>query len=812
MPKQSSLIIVIFLFLCAQIGQAAWLDQAVHEPVGLRAAGMGGAFTAVADDASAIFYNPAGLADPGSQYQSGVMDNNRALYGLNAYYVLNIGQIAYGEKRLISLDNEKVSVYHYAFAQQGNNGINWGLTYKRILQQDDARSSDQGWAVDLGLLCKLTPKANIGLLAQNISAGETKLAPNYRVGGAINWLDILWSADADHQNLLPYYRQNTLMHYGLEKVITNGLALRLGSDDKIGTVGFSIGLGMFIFEYATWATVPQTYRFGFKLGEDKFRAGKNRSFALFKEKDFVEIEFTGELIAGRSEFSLFGGMQQGADVLREQITLAKNDPEVQGILLRLSGIDSNISMFGTVQELRTELVKFKEKGKKIIAYLESGADYATYYLASVADKIVVPPAGSVGLFGLSVSPIYLSKLFENIGVKWEIVSAGKYKNAFNPMQAGLSEEAKKEMIKYIEDLNEQVLADLAKARGLDGITLAQLKTGRIYTADKAKDLKLVDKIGYYEDAKDLAKEVSGAKAEPEIIKAELLVQTYRPYDLSYLWPWPGRIAIIDIDGDIVIGQGSRDMIFGNKTVGADDVCEEIDKVAEDPLVKAIILRINSPGGSAIAADQIYGKLLQVKEDKGKVIVASLGNVAASGGYYIACAADLVVANKGTMTGSIGVYSMFPIYYGLLEKLEINKETIKTGESVDMLSGLRDLTEGERAMLQEAMQDVKERFVLIVAKGRKMQIEAVKPLAEGQIFTGKQAKENGLIDELGNFSDALISTKKLAGIKGEAQLVRFVKVQDLWQKLSYGAGMSLGLDKGLDSQLKPKLMQYQLFYL
>ncbi|MBU0580157.1 MAG: signal peptide peptidase SppA [Candidatus Margulisbacteria bacterium] len=804
-------ILIIFILLLATSAQANWIEEAVREPMGIRAAGMGGAFTSVADDASAIFYNPAGLADPGSQYQSGIMDNNGALNDLSAYSVFNFGPIAYSEKRIVSLTNQKAYIYSYAFSQRGNNGVNWGLSYKRILEQSDENSSAQGWAVDLGLLFKMTPKTNIGLLAQNISAGAIDLIPNYRLGGSINWADVLWSVDADYQNVSPYRHVRTEMHYGLEKEITNGLALRLGTDNKIGTAGFSIGLGFAIFEYATWSTSPQTYRFGFKLGQDKFRESKDRSFALFKAKDFVEIELQGNLISGRDEFSLIQGFQQGADVIREQITMARQDDEVGGIVLRIGNIESNLAMFGTIQEIREELLLFKEEGKKIIVYLESGADYANYYLASVADKIITPPAGGVGLFGLSASPMYLSKLFENIGIKWKIISAGKYKTAFNPMQEGMPEEAKQHLITYIENLNQQVLTDIAKARKIDLATIAQLKTGRIYTAKNAKDLGLIDEIGYYEDAKEFVKEVSGEKFEPQIIKTAVLEETGGPLDFSYLWPWPGKIAIVDIDGAIVIGKSNRDFLFGSKTVGADDVCAEIDKVAEDPLVKAIIVRINSPGGSAIAADQIYGKLLKVRENKKKVIVASLGDVAASGGYYIACAADKIISNKGTLAGSIGVYSMFPIYYGLLEKIEIKQETIKTGESVDMLSGLRDITEAEEAMLKESMDEVHTRFILIVAKGRKMQIEAVRPLAQGQIFTGEQSKENGLVDELGNFSVALEEAKKMANLKGEVQLVRFIRVRDFWQQVGYRMGMSLGFDKGIFSEIKPKLMQYRLLY-
>ncbi len=808
--KRLSVFFLLVLALTSPLS-ARFTENALREPMGVRAAGLGGAFTAVADDASALFYNPAGLADPGIQYASGMMDNSGSRQNLSAYSVLAFGPLAYGERRIASKENELANIYSYAFAQRGTNGINWGIAYKRILEESFDANSDQGWAADLGMLFKITPQFNLGVLAQNISSGLTDVVPNYRVGAALQWLSVLWSVDQEYCNVSPYRDQYTVMHYGLEKEIARGLTLRFGSDNNIGTAGFSIGLPFVIFEYAMWDTDPQMFRFGFKLGEDKYMLEKDRSLALFKEKDFVEIVVDQGLVAGRSEQSFLGGNHQGGDVLREQIQIARKDREIGGMILRIGPIDSGLGMFGTVQEIREELERFKKENKKIIAYIESDADYAGYYLASVADKIVMPAGGSVGLFGLVITPVYAGKLLDKFGIQLKTISAGKYKADLHIGKESLPTESRKLLMGYLDDVNAQVIAAIKKSRNLDDTVIAELKTGKLFTAKKARDLKLIDELGHYAAVKDMVKDVAGTSAEPDIIKTDSLRFSRDAFDFSYLWPWPRKVAIIDIDGEIVLGKRTPDMLFGSKQVGADDVCDELQQAADDLGVKAIILRINSPGGSAIAADQIYQKILDIKEKKKKIVVASCGNIAASGGYYIACAADKIIANHATILGSIGVYQQFPLFYGLLQKLEINAEALKTGESVDMFSGFRDLSVTESELLQESVDDVREQFVLIVAKGRKLGIAKVENLAQGQIFTGRQSKLNGLIDETGNFTKALLITQELADIKGDVDLVRYIRMESLWKQISYRFSSSLGIDRQLKQLFRPDRLQYKLNY-
>jgi protease-4 len=808
MLKKTFCILLVIASLATEVS-AKWIEDALREPIGVRAAGMGGAFTAVADDSSALFYNPAGLAEPGSQYQSGMMDNSQAKKNLSAYSVLNYGPLAYGERRVVSDENELANIYSYAFAQRGNNGINWGLAYKHIVEDSYDRNSDEGYAFDLGLLFKMTPEVNIGVLAQNISAANIDLVPNYRLGGSCRAWDTLWSVDGEYRDISPYRDTETVMHYGLEKELIKGLALRIGSDANIGTLGFSVGLPFVIFEYATWDTDPQTFRFGFKIGQDKYQADKDRTFALFKEKDFVEMEIDGNLIAGQDSNSFLGGAKQGADVLQEQVRLARKDKQVGGLILKIGGLDSSLGSFGTIQELREELQIFRKSGKKIIAYLEADGDYASYYLASVADKIIMPQGGTVGLFGVVLTPMYFGKLFDNIGVRWKTIYAGKYKTGTHPENESLPTASREVLMAYINNVNEQIISDLKTARKLPESTVGEIRTGKLFIAKRAKELGLIDDIGHYDRVKEMVKDVAQAQSEPGIIKADALKDVRDAMDLSYLWPWPHKVAVIDIDGVIILGKGNNDMLFGSKSAAADDICEELEKAANDPLVKVIILRINSPGGAAIAADQIYEKILEIKEKHDKIVIASCGNVAASGGYYIATAADRIIANRATIVGSIGVYQSFPIYYGLLQKIDVRTETLKTGESVDMLDGLRDLSPTETALLQDSVDAIHEQFIMVVARGRKLEMSQTRKLSEGQIFTGAQAKANGLVDDLGNFTKALAIARELGGLKGEIEIVRYVRNDDIWQQIGFRVGTFLSLDKQISLYLRPSLTQYRL---
>lgn len=268
--------------------------------------------------------------------------------------------------------------------------------------------------------------------------------------------------------------------------------------------------------------------------------------------------------------------------------------------------------------------------------------------------------------------------------------------------------------------------------------------------------------------------------------------------------------MIEIDGDIVTGSSGQNVIFGGRLTGSDTIVDQIKRASDDWQVKAIIVRVNSGGGSAVASGQIYTELMKARS-KGKIVIASMGDLAASGGYFISSAADKIVADPGTITGSIGVIEAdLLVYSGIMSKLGLKAETVKEGEHSDMFSGFRRLTTDEADSLRAYMNETYWDFIGSVAKGRKMTTTEVSSLAEGKVYTGSQAKDVKLVDQLGNFTDAVKLACDMAKIPGEPQLV-YYRPTDLFLNLGQGAVKMLGLEKGLFGPREEGLGEFKLSF-
>jgi protease-4 len=611
------------------------------------------------------------------------------------------------------------------------------------------------------------------------------------------------------------------VHLGLEYELAKGLQLRSGLTRGHGTAGLTLSLPFVAVEYATEFDVKPLYYLGFKFGLDRdpIDPTQKQNF-LFRQKEFVELSLAGALTSGQSTGSLLGGNVQGVDPILELLRNAKKDDHVEGIIIRLGGLDTGLGTVAIVQEIRKELLDFKASGKKIYIYLESEALGNGYYLASVADYIMLPPGGAVGLLGLKLTVQRITQLYEKVGISWHVIKQGQYKDATNPFSKKMTPEQQAQLEHVVNDLYQIMIADIKKDnednnRLLKNETLDQLKEGQLVSAYKAKEWKLVNDIGYYED---LLKHVDDSinTNDPAAIRGRILPLSvyrndYEQGDFSYFLPFNNRIAIIDIDGEIVQGNSGSNFLFGGKSLGSETVVKQLAQAMNDDQVKAIILRINSPGGSAIASDQIYQKVIKVKE-KGKLVVASLGNLAASGGYYIASAADVIIGNSGTLAGSIGVIGMFPSYEKFNQIFGIDYTQIKSGTYLDMFDTHRTPTKEELKMVEDLMSETYEQFVEAVAKGRGKKVEEIKKLAGGQVYSGKQAMELGLIDKIGTYSDAIDEVVTRKHLK-EYQFVRYTESADPFMgPVRQGVKQILGIpDSGLLPELKAKMNQMQMIY-
>jgi protease IV len=439
------------------------------------------------------------------------------------------------------------------------------------------------------------------------------------------------------------------------------------------------------------------------------------------------------------------------------IERAKEDDNIKGIFLETSQPALNLASIATV---RKALIDFKESGKFIVAF----GDYYTemgYYLSSVADKIYLNPIGEVEFNGLIAQVPFFKNMLDKIGVKYEVFYAGKFKSATEPYRlANMSEENRTQIREFIHEIYGNYLKDISETRNIPIAELNKISNNMLVrNAKDAVKYKLVDGTMYKDQILDDLKERLGLDKKEDISSIDLEDYTRRTRPKDAFKKNRDKIAVIYAEGTILDGSDEPGCVDG------DAYSKMIRQIRQDKDVKAIVLRVNSPGGSALASEKIWRELSLAKE-AGIPIVVSMGDYAASGGYYIACMADSILAEENTLTGSIGVFSMFPNAQGLMnDKLGINFDTVKTGNYSLGLSPFVELSEQEKAMMQTSTNEFYDTFLERVAVGRKMKKDAVNEVAQGRVWTGSKAKTIGLVDAIGGLEDAIAIAKNMAGLNG-----------------------------------------------
>jgi len=453
----------------------------------------------------------------------------------------------------------------------------------------------------------------------------------------------------------------------------------------------------------------------------------------------------------------------GLDDILKNIKKAAADDNVKGIYLEL-GI--NMNSFATLEEIRNELIAFKKSKKFVIAYGEL-ADQKSYYLCSVADKVYLNPAGELVLNGLSSNVMYLKNMFEKIGVNPELIRHGKFKSAGEPLIADKMSDANREQISsYLGSLYHTMVNGIATARKKQISEVENIIDQLlIQHPEDAVKLGMADGLKYDDEIETEFKKLIGNDENLKFITLEKYSNTPN-INVSTS---EDKIAIIYCDGEIVSGES------GDDNMGSETIAKAIKKVRLDDKYKAIVLRINSPGGSAMASDVIWREVVLAK--KAKPVIVSMGSVAASGGYYIAAPADVIVAEPNTITGSIGVFGLMINAKELLNnKLGINVETVKFGEYADLGSIDRPLTSAERAIIQRGVDRIYDDFITKVAEGRKLNKEQVDSIAQGRVWAAIDAKKIGLVDEFGGLDKAIAIAKTKAKIT-DCRIINFPEMKD-----------------------------------
>ncbi len=492
--------------------------------------------------------------------------------------------------------------------------------------------------------------------------------------------------------------------------------------------------------------------------------------AVIKDNSILKINLT-QSIAERvveTPFDKFDkyNIRIGLDDIIASIRSAASDPKIKGIYLNSATVGAPPA---TVKEIHDALLLFKKSGKFIYAYSDILAQNG-YYLASVADKIMLNPAGSLDFKGYAFQVLFYKGLMDKLDVDVQVIRHGQFKSAVEPYLLDKMSEANRDQMTALSNTLWDVLVkDIAASRRIPADSLNAIADNLLCaTPEDALRLKMVDCLGYAGDMEKLlkAKVNAGEKDDLNLVTISKYKKTAKSESKA-----TDKIAVVYAVGDIHDGRGDN-----SQGIYAESFIKEFKKAYKDKDVKAIVLRINSPGGSALASENIWREIENAKK-AGKKIVTSMGDYAASGGYYIACNSDYIIAQPNTLTGSIGVFGMIPSFQNFLKnKLGITVDAVKTNKHSDYGTGLRALDETETATIQASIEQIYGTFTKRVADGRKMTVARVDSIGQGRVWAGADALKLGLVDQLGSLNDAVAKAAQTAGLSNYS-LVYYPKRTD-----------------------------------
>lgn len=427
----------------------------------------------------------------------------------------------------------------------------------------------------------------------------------------------------------------------------------------------------------------------------------------------------------------------------------------------------------TLAEIRNELVSFKESGKFVVAYADTYTQNG-YYLAAIADKVAINPQGSLDLHGLASVPMFYKDALDKLGIEMQIFKVGTYKSAVEPFtQNEMSDANREQVTSYLNDAWSFLRADIAEARSLtaDEVDALANQMPLVQPTEFLLEANLVDTLLYETEMKEYLRTLLSLEEGKEIPSAT--VANMKSVTTKTVKKTDNTIGILYAQGNIVSGTGAAN-------IQDKYMVDQIEKLRKDEEIKAVVFRINSGGGSAYASEQIWKAITDLKKEK--PVVVSMGDVAASGGYYIACNADRIVAQPTTLTGSIGIFGMIPNMEGTAEKVGISTDVVKTNEFGDFGNITRPFNEQEKQLMQNMIERGYDLFLTRCAEGRNMPKDSLALYAEGRVWTGNQAKEIGLVDELGGIEKAIEIAAEMANLGKSYVVFEYPKMRTMIEEL------------------------------
>jgi protease-4 len=483
---------------------------------------------------------------------------------------------------------------------------------------------------------------------------------------------------------------------------------------------------------------------------------------VVKKNSIMMLDLNGSLVERTSD-NIFKELfdkedsTYGLDDILASIKKAKENDDIKGIYIQATSLNAN---FASLQEIRDALNDFKKSGKFIVAYSDNYTQ-GMYYLSSVANKVLLNPKGAIEWRGLASQPLFLKGLLEKLGIEMQVFRVGTYKAAVETFSATEMSPANREQVTaYITSIWNEIITDVAASRkiSVDSLNNYANRMLMFYPAEQTVKSGMADTLIYKNDVRDYLKQLVKIDKDDDLavlgLDEMINVKKNTPKDKS-----GNIIAVYYAFGEIDGGSSSTD----EDGIISNEVIKDLRELKEDKDVKAVVLRVNSPGGSAFGSEQIWEAVCQLKKEK--PVIVSMGDYAASGGYYISCAADTIVAEPTTLTGSIGIFGLIPNAKGLTDKLGLSFDVVKTHKFADFGNIMRGMNTDEQTLLQMYINQGYDLFVSRCAEGRKMSKKEIEKIAEGRVWTGEAAKKIGLVDILGGIDKALEIAVKKAKVEG-----------------------------------------------
>ncbi len=718
---------------------------------------------ALVDDATAPLVNPAGLARmPGLQLfylHERNLARNQIIDGVYLGQSL-FGLIDFGfDLEWIRGTGPSRRRTSFSLAL-GSEFLSLGATYHTFSSEDPNLDALSTW--DIGMVSRPMRYFSLAAAIKNLDApshGGLGFNRQYDFALGLRPLGERYSFAVDYLLFDLPSGSNHRLQYTVQAELLKGLLVGAGlshgfkGEDVLFQASLTLNTSHLGVTYAGGgSSAGADHIIVARLSSQRYPsiASPQRKFALVDVTDMTKGSSSALAFLGITEVDPYLRLMRLLDgVLR--------DPELAGLVIKIDNL-TEVGL-GRSEELRRTLLRMRAAGKKIIAVVLTAGD-SEYLIASGADKVFAVPESTLLINGFSVSPIYLGTAMSKLGVSWEVARVGAYKNAPDFFtRSGMSPEERETINAYLDSDVSTFEAALSSTRQISPAKIKAVWSEGLVTPAKAKELGLIDDIIMPEEIESRVRDL----APGTVYEAG-----YRPGQIrDDRWGDRRQIAIVPVIGTIASGRSQEDPLGLAKIAGAESVVRALRRAQDDPLVAAIVLRVDSGGGDGLASDLMYRAVLEAK--KRKPVIASMGDVAASGGYYAAMGADQVFAEPTTITGSIGVFLVKPVLNPLAEKLGIHHETLKRGDLSNFLNLLDPWTAQEKAAAQQWVDAFYDSFITEVSRSRKMTKEQVDAIARGRVWSGIDAKQKGLVDQMGGLLEAIDAARERAGISSSEDL-------------------------------------------